>query len=248
MALVWEKQVGGSRYEVRSAGNSLRLYTNGVFHSQFNPCNPVTGDVWDLLMLPAFLQAPETIKRILVLGVGGGTVIRQLHHFLGPRDIVGIELNPVHLQVARRFFKARGEGVRLYRADAVKWVRHYGGAPFDMIIDDLYGEAEAEPSRAVSVDAQWCRSLLRHLAPGGVYVANFVCRQELLDSACCTDARIRAQFKTAFEFTTSQSKNAVGAFLRRPADRFALNRNLQQIPLLDPRRKTCKLRYRIRKI
>jgi len=56
---------------VRSAGYSLRLYTDGVFHTQYNPGNPLTGHIWDLLMLPAFFYEPDTIKRVLVLGVGG---------------------------------------------------------------------------------------------------------------------------------------------------------------------------------
>ena len=101
MALLWHKQDGNTRYEVRSAGNTRRLYTNGVFHSQYNSTQPVTGSVWDLLLLPAFFLPASSLKRVLVLGVGGGAVIRQLNHFLQPEQIVGVELNPVHLEVAR---------------------------------------------------------------------------------------------------------------------------------------------------
>lgn len=59
MAIVWSRQLSGVHYEVRSAGNSLRLYTDGVFHSQYNPCRLITGHVWDLLMLPAFFLSSE---------------------------------------------------------------------------------------------------------------------------------------------------------------------------------------------
>ena len=52
MALLWERRVEGTLYQVRSAGRTRRLYTNGVFHSQYNPVRPVTGSVWDLLLLP----------------------------------------------------------------------------------------------------------------------------------------------------------------------------------------------------
>ena len=105
MAILWQKQQAGVLYEVRIAGNSRRLYTDGVFHSQYNPNTPVTGSVWDLLMLPAFFYPPNTIKRILVLGVGGGTIIQLLKRFVNPETITGVELNPVHLYVAKRFFK-----------------------------------------------------------------------------------------------------------------------------------------------
>ena len=104
MALVWKKKIRGANYEIRKAGNTTRLYTDGVFHSQFNPDNPITRSIWDLLMLPAYFYEPNTIKRILVLGVGGGSVIRLLHNYIQPDEITGIELNPVHVTIAKRFF------------------------------------------------------------------------------------------------------------------------------------------------
>ena len=138
MSLLWEKRTAGAHYQVRQAGRSLRLYTNGVFHSQYNPRRPVTGSVWDLLWLPAFFYPPDKLQRILVLGVGGGAVIRHLRRFIQPEKIVGVELSKIHLSIARRFFGIGGDDVELYQADAVDWVERYSGPPFDMIIDDLF--------------------------------------------------------------------------------------------------------------
>ena len=53
MAVLFEKVANGRVYQVRSAGNSRRLYTDGVFHSQYNPNHIITGSVWDLLFLPS---------------------------------------------------------------------------------------------------------------------------------------------------------------------------------------------------
>ncbi|MFQ5643422.1 MAG: oxidoreductase, partial [Thiogranum sp.] len=155
MSVLWARSTGGIRYEVRQAGRSLRLYTNGVLHSQYNPGRPLTGSVWDLLFLPAFFYPPGAIRRVLVLGVGGGAVIQQLRRFVQPDLIIGVELNAVHLSVARRFFALKGKGVQLIRANAVDWVQQYRGAPFDMIIDDLFGDADGEPQRAVFADRAW---------------------------------------------------------------------------------------------
>lgn len=101
MAILWQKTIKDTRYEVRTAGQTRRLYTDGVFHSQFNPEHEVTGGVWDVLMLPAFFYPPETIKRVLVLGVGGGAVIHQLQRYIKPEEIIGVELNPVHIMLAK---------------------------------------------------------------------------------------------------------------------------------------------------
>ena len=83
MALVYQKQLGNSHYEVRSAGASLRLYSNGVLHSQYNPNTPVGGTIWDLLLLPGFFKDTPP-KRILVLGLGGGAIAVSYTHLTLP--------------------------------------------------------------------------------------------------------------------------------------------------------------------
>ena len=248
MAIVWEKTVGATRYEVRSAGNTRRLYTNGVFHSQYNPTQPVTGSIWDLLLLPAFFYAPGQIRRVLVLGVGGGAVIRQLQHFIAPGHIVGVELNPVHLEVADKYFGLGGDEVELHEADAVAWINDYHGAPFDMIIDDIFGEKNGEPFKAVRPDSQWFTALLRHLAADGVLVSNFVSTNELRRCGYFADSRVRRCFGSAFQLTMPLLENGVGAFLRRDADSAELRERLVAHPQLNPNRKSSRLRYNLRKI
>ena len=248
VALLWHKQDGDTRYEVRGAGNSRRLYTNGVFHSQFNPTQPLTGSVWDLLLLPAFFLPPGSLRRVLVLGVGGGAVIRQLNHFMRPGKIVGVELNPVHLQVAREFFDVEAENVELYEADARWWLKQYRGAPFDMIIDDIFTDADGEPQRAVPADGAWMRGLLKHLAPGGVLACNFGSPQELQECACVQTPAIGKRFESQFQLTTPLYENAIGAFVQRSVDSRGLRQRLRQTPGLNPDLKGSKLNYRIRRL
>jgi len=247
VAILWYKQDGETRYEVRSAGNSRRLYTNGVFHSQYNPACPVTGNVWDLLMLPAFFH-PRQVRRVLMLGVGGGAVIRQLNHFLKPELIVGVELNPVHLQVAREFFGVDADNVELHEADALLWMRQYRGEKFDLIIDDLFSDKEGDPQRAVTADTPWMRKLLKHLTSQGTLVVNFGSNTELKECAWFSDANVKERFPVAFGFTTPLYENAIGAFLRRPTETSALRANLASWPELDSSKKSCRLNYTVRRL
>ena len=246
MAILWEKQVDGVHYEVRRAGRTRRFYTNGVFHSQYNPANPVTGHVWDLLMVPAFFYAVGSVRRVLVLGVGGGAVIGLLHRFVVPDAVVGVELNPLHLFVARRFFGVGRQSARLVRADAVKWIRDYRGPPFDMIVDDLFGELNGEPVRAVEMNVRWFQSLLKHLSHQGMIVANFTSAQALRSCAYYSSRRLAGRFAGVFQLTTPADENAVGVFLRRPSSTRALRANLRATPGLNPDLKTSRLSYRVR--
>lgn len=172
MAVIWQRRSNGRHYEVRSAGRSRRLYTDGVFHSQFNPRTVMSGAPWDLLTLPAFLRSAG-VHRVLLLGLGGGAVARQLLHFFPQADITGVDLDAVHLSVARRFFGLSRQGVTLVQADARQFVAEGPAATFDCVIDDLFGGHGGDPVRAVPFDRDWRRALTRLLVPGGVLVANF---------------------------------------------------------------------------
>ena len=73
MTVLFEVNKAGKHYEVRQAGASLRLYTNGAFHSQWNKSHVFGGAVWDLLSLPVLLRAKPP-DHILMLGVGAAPV------------------------------------------------------------------------------------------------------------------------------------------------------------------------------
>ena len=245
MAVIWEREIDGSRLEVRSAGATRRLYRDGVMHTQFNPRTPLTGSVWDLLLLPAFLLPPGRPRRVLVLGVGGGAVIRQLLTYTAVETVVGVELDPMHLELGRRFFGLGDERIELHQADALRWLRGYRGPRFDLIIDDVFGENDGEPVRAIECDRSWARLLLRHLDREGAITANFPSRDELL--ACAfNDADLATGFSAGFQFTGVAIDNAVGAWTRQPATTRLLRARLGQQPALDPRKRSCRLRYRVR--
>ncbi|WP_160153847.1 methyltransferase domain-containing protein [Microbulbifer sp. ALW1] len=220
MALVWEKQVGGNRYQVRKHGASVRLYSNGVFHSQWNPRDPLKGSLWELLLLPAFFLPEKQIQRVLLLGVGGGALIRLLQKFVQPESIVGVDIDPVHLTVARRYFGV--QGVELVCADAREFIAGLDSsntsAPFDLIVDDLFGHSNGEVARAFEADGYWCSKLLRQLSPAGAVVSNFVSRRELLASGW-RQAAIRERLQGAWTAQSPLYDNCIGVFSRVPLDK-----------------------------
>lgn len=247
MAILWSHQDGGTLYEVRQAGHSLRLYTNGVLHSQYNPQRSVTGSVWDCLSLPALFYPEGAIQRVLVLGVGGGAVLHQLAEWVNPALIIGIELNPHHLYAAKRFFGLERDNVVLYEADAIHWLEHYDGPPFDLIIDDLYGESGGDPVRAIALHSQWCELLLRHVAVDGALVVNTVSWQELRQSALSVDPDITRAIKVAFRLCTPTCDNAVGFFSKTTLKKSAFQKRISAIPELDGADKNGSLRYQLRR-
>ncbi|MDX1454601.1 MAG: methyltransferase domain-containing protein [Gammaproteobacteria bacterium] len=233
MAVIWRAERGGSSYEVRSAGATRRLYTDGIFHSQFNPDSPLTGAVWDLLMLPAFLFPPQRIQRVLVLGVGGGAVIRQLETFLKPRHVTGIDIDPVHLDVARQHFGVTGKNIRLLAADAIEWVHAAETGKYDLVIDDLFGRGPAGPLRAIKPTVEWCWQLARVTSASGGVVMNCLAPRDLRHSGFMTDAGLRQRFASRMLLRSPVDENAVGAFLPFAVEARELRQNLKCVPGLN---------------
>lgn len=248
MALVWQKQTSNTLYQLRSAGRSLRLYTNGVFHTQYNPDNPLTGHIWDLLMIPAFFHDPTEIRRVLVLGVGGGAVIQLLKQFVKPEKIIGVELNPVHIQISKRFFKLNSCHVELVEADALKWLENYSGEKFDMIIDDLFGEQDGEPVPVVAPNTRWFRLLLKNLNTQGLLVKNFIDNTALRNCAGLSSKSIASRFASVYQLTTPLNENHSAVFLRKASSSRQLRKRLVSTPGLNPTLKTSRLRYRLRRL
>lgn len=248
MAVIWQKKIAGTHYEVRSAGQTRRLYTNGVCHSEFNPQKLVTGSIWDLLVLPALFYEPGHIKKVLMLGVGGGSSILQMHHLLETVRIIGVELNSVHLDIARRFFNIDTTAVELHNCDAGDWLRQYNGERFDLIVDDLFVVEAAVPERAIEADSQWFKLLLKHLSVHGLLVSNFGSSKEYRHSAYFRNLSIRERFAGTFQLTTPQLENVVGVFVRKEVASNTLRKNICSHPILGPALQSKQLRYRIKRI
>ena len=248
MAVIWEKIINGKKYEVRSAGQTRRLYTDGVFHSQYNSRYSLTGNVWDLISLPSFFLERSQIRRILVLGVGGGAVIRQLRGWFPECHVTGIELDKTHLYIARRFFSLEHKNIDLIEADALQWVSNFRGLSFDIIIDDLFSEVDGEPERVVAAGKKWVSELSRILAPNGMLIINFISSKEFRASAFFNNQHLQNKYSQVFRFMTPLYENDIGVFLQKKSSvnewrRHILDNNVLKKEFVEKQGK-----YQVRKI
>ncbi|EKF75049.1 hypothetical protein A11A3_05134 [Alcanivorax hongdengensis A-11-3] len=248
MTVVWSSSRDGVDYEVRRAGQTLSLYANGVQHSEFHPQRLLTGSVWDLLWLPALLHEPERYRRVLVLGLGGGSLIPPLRRLLDPETLVAVEMDGCHLEVARDVFGiAERFAVQTHQGDAVSWLRDYQGPPFDLIIEDLFAASNRQVSRAVPAELDWLAVLSANLSAQGMLVMNFGDWPEYRDSALVGQYAM-AGYASRFRLSCSDCHNAVIAFSREPARSIHLRRRLASLPALSGRREKARLDYHIRQL
>ena len=247
MGIVWQKTIDGKQYEVRSAGHTRRLYTDGVFHSQYNPNKTLTSNVWDLISLPSFFLDIEQIRRILVLGVGGGAVIRQFLEWYPYADITGVELDKTHINIGKRYFGLADKRVTLIEADAIDWVKRYRGLTFDIVIDDLFGEINGEPNRVVEANSSWLNHLIRLLTPHGMLVMNFTESKDLRNCAVFHNQSVKKKFKSAYRLMTPLYENQIGVFLKETSTANQWRKRVQQHSV-NSEYQQCRDKYQMRKL
>ncbi|MBL6690383.1 MAG: fused MFS/spermidine synthase [Pseudomonadales bacterium] len=234
MAVIYSKQVKGVRYEVRTAGASRRLYTNGAFHTQYNPKHLFTGAVWDLLCLPVLCRerAPASI---LVLGVAGGTVIHQLQALCNSPKTTGIELDKVHIELASSHFDLDYPNLTLVHADARDWLAT-SKQKFDCIIDDIFVHGESDPERPVNLDRRWFRQLKSQLNKDGLLIQNHI------DHESAKQAAGFMKQGSLLGLQTDKYENLVLAWFRSGPGGKRLQSNLESRLTAMPRAVTSRLR------
>ncbi len=194
----------------------MRLYTDGVFHTQWNPNAPLSGSLWDLFTLPAFLQS-DTPKSAAILGVGGGAVIKQLEHFFALQEIIGVDLDRVHLNIAQRFFQVNTAKTQLIHSSAERWLEEHQHKKetFDYLLEDLFiaeastSATKPEPRRALAADKNWMSALGGMLTSTGMLVMNMESTAQARGAVKALPLSGRAAFGSVFVFQKSMYDNAI---------------------------------------
>jgi SAM-dependent methyltransferase len=178
---------------VVQVGNRVDLDVEGATYATWHPDHVLTGYSWDGLALGGLLRASGPPSSVLILGLGGGTVARQLRTFHPQMRIVGIEIDPGVVDLARRYLHLPDD-LEIHIADAYDWLAR-GDTRFDVVIDDLFLTGATDVVRSRVPEGDTLGLLRRRLAPGGVVVANLI-----TDVGEHRDVRRRARaaFRAAF--------------------------------------------------
>lgn len=239
----------GVKYEVRKAGGSIRLYTDGAFHSQWNAARPFSGHLWDLLFLPVFFATSSRhFPSALILGVGGGTVINLFKTFFDVQQLVAVDLDKTHISLAKKYFIENKKGVEFVCDDALNYVRN-SREKFDFVLEDLFcsSEDKSEAIRAVEVDETWLTQLHDRLTPQGILVFNFESSQQL--RASLPKSRLdRVGFKQVYELKSPRYENAVGICLQAEVSKSQLESQLDQQLQAYPRKMVRELSYLLKRV
>jgi spermidine synthase len=118
----------------------------------------------------AFLLFREVPRETVVIGLGGGSLPKFIHHHLPNTRCVALELYPQVLAVARSLFHLPQDDDRLQVivGDGAAYVREMT-SPVDVIFHDAYGPTGIAEALATEDFFNTCRE---RLTPEGVLVVN----------------------------------------------------------------------------
>jgi spermidine synthase len=191
-----------ARVRVESDRFGKRLIVDETFASLYREESPGTGCVWDALAAPLLALPPGRRRRILLLGLGGGSVARILRALAPEAEIVGVEFDPEVVAVARAHFELDALALELHVEDALAVLRRERRR-FDLIVEDVFvgrGDAVHKPDWLPHPGLDLAA---RRLAKGGLLVSN------TLDEAAAVSAALGHRFAGLLSIEVEDYDNRV---------------------------------------
>lgn len=242
------RPVPGLLYEAQSLYQFIQVDRQGTMtyltvnegagiQSAWNSASPLTGLYYDAYMLLPGLR-PGTRRRVLVIGAGGGTILRQYADVLsGHYDLhlTGVEIDPDVAALGPRYFglsPALAADIRV--DDGRTFLRSLPrGAPrYNIVIVDAYSQELYIPYELATV--QFYDLVRAHLVPGGIVALNVNALSPQTPLLLSLERTLRAAFPHVYAAKVGGAYNYLVAASTAPLDPAALLRTGGVPPLLEP--------------
>ncbi len=172
--LVTERESAYNYIQVVRVGDELQLVLNeglGI-HSIYNPKQILTQGPWDYFMIaPYFNKPPFTqhqVRRVCIIGLGAGTIPRELDAAYGPIPIDGVEIDGAIVDLGRQYFHMDEPGLHVVVQDG-RYYLQTTSQKYDIIGIDAYQQPYV-PFQLATLE--FFQEVRAHLTPGGVAVIN----------------------------------------------------------------------------
>ena len=158
-------------------------------------------------MMAGLLYNPRP-RRVLVLGLGGGVIPRDLHHYYPQAQIDVVEIDPAIPPIAKRLFGFKtDERLRVHVADGRIWIKQQlqrnPNVRYDMVVLDAFN-SDYIPFHLMT--REFLLEVRRILAPDGVVIANVFYTNRLFDAELKTFLEV---FGRCQVFYVPESTNAM---------------------------------------
>ncbi|MGC8628723.1 MAG: spermidine synthase [Candidatus Micrarchaeia archaeon] len=164
--LLYSAKENGNTIEVFDSGNELIFKFNGITYSKINKKAVFTHQYWDYFLPAAFaFEKP----RVLLIGLGGGTVVYQLYKLFGKDVKIDVaEISAKMKEVFEKFVPEKVEA-SVFVGEGSEYVKHKKST-YDVILLDAYVNDKI-PDQFLSYD--FVNSTYAALSINGLFLTNF---------------------------------------------------------------------------
>lgn len=128
-------------FEISQKNNLRLLHTdNQTIQSALDLNNPEQMPLpyMNVMMAGLLFQPPP--KSCLLLGSGGGDLIRYLHYYLPAAHITGVDHDARMIEIAYEYFRCpKSDEIDIHAKDAETFIKTQQSGATDLILVDLYG-------------------------------------------------------------------------------------------------------------
>lgn len=212
----------------------VEFRVRGGVHAWWHRHQFLAGLAWDAIAAGPLLLPRGAPRDLLMLGLGGGTSLRTLHHLVPAARLTAVELDPGMLSLARQFMRLDDLGAEVVEDDGYAWARRCR-RKFDVVVDDIYAAATGGEVARPGWSDQVVELLRGRVRSGGLLVVNLLTGRGHRTMQVAVRRSLRQAFPVVRSVTTPWSWNEIlvagddvasGRVLRRweacfaePADR-----------------------------
>ncbi|GLR11783.1 membrane protein [Chitinimonas prasina] len=158
------------------------IYGGNVLDGDFN--TSIVSNSNGIERMYALAALRPNAKRILVVGLSGGSWVEVLRHLPEVERIDVVELNPGYLDLIQRYPTVRGvlhdPKVHIHEADGRQWLKQHEGR-YDLIVMNTTWHWRAYTSYLLS--QEFLTVLSSRLAPGGMLAFNSTGSPDVMETA-----------------------------------------------------------------
>ncbi len=202
-------------YQTQSNCNLIRIFRNGnelwlklgsgneihsIFKQEHYLLEPVGEYYWNFFNILPLLK--KDAKIILILGLGCGTLSRQLAHYFPELDIVGVEIDEAVVNAGLRFFELVQPNLIVHIDDGIKFLKR-NNATYDIIVLDAFTKGNIN---SAFVDKEIFRLIKNRLEPDGILAINYLDEGDVSRNI---KQNILPIFKQVYEISVEKCYNKV---------------------------------------
>ncbi len=131
-------------------------------------------------------------RKVLLLGVGGGSAVELIEGFWADAKTTGVEIDPLMIELGKKYLKlGEARNLKVEVGDATRWLAGNKTQKFDLVLVDLYvgGKIPEEVRREKSI-----KLVKQHLSGGGVAAFNHLYSSSEREDAHKLEGKLRKVF------------------------------------------------------